>query len=68
MLAKFESAGVRAIFAGHYHRNGGGHYENLELIVTSAMGAVIGDKQGSSGYRIVDVSEKEIKHRFVEID
>ena len=72
MMAKFSKAGVRAIFAGHYHRNAGGHFEELELVVTSAMGAVIQDAEtgiiGKSGYRVVDVQEDRIKHQFVEIE
>lgn len=72
MVSKFSAAGVRAIFAGHYHRNAGGHFEEMELVVTSAMGAVMRDPltgvTGRSGYRVVDVEETELKHRFVEIE
>ena len=72
MIQKFSNAGIRAIFAGHYHRNAGGRYEDLELVVTSAMGAVIMDREtgiiGKSGYRIVQVQEEAIKHEFVEIE
>lgn len=72
MIDKFVRAGIRAIFAGHYHRNAGGTVENLELVVTSAMGAVMKDPitntVGKSGYRIVDVQEDQIKHQFMEIE
>ena len=73
MLAKFNAAGVRAIFAGHYHRNAGGHFEDLELIVTSALGAQFAiddprDRPVNSGYRIVDVEANCIRHRYLEIE
>ena len=42
MLEKFLDAGVRKIFCGHYHRNAGGFYKSIELIVTSAIGLQIG--------------------------
>lgn len=38
MLDKFNDAGVRAIFAGHWHRNGGGTYKNVQLIVSGPVG------------------------------
>ena len=71
MVRRFSEAGIRAVFAGHYHRNAGGQYEEMEVVVTSAMGAqnsgrgVAPDK---SGYRIVEVSERELCHRYVEIE
>lgn len=62
-------AGIRAIFTGHYHRNGGGHYKDLEVIVTSALGAQIAGKiPVKSGYRIVQVGEAAITHRYVNIE
>lgn len=71
MLKKFNDYGVRAIFAGHYHRNAGGQFEDMELVVTSAMGAQLADKisiNTKSGYRIVEVEEKCLSHRYVEIE
>lgn len=38
VLAAMKDAGVRAMFCGHYHRNAGGKDEDLEVIVTSAVG------------------------------
>lgn len=72
MLDKFNQSGVRAIFCGHYHRNAGGRYKNLEVIVTSAVGAQIPtidsrEKDFKSGYRIVEVDETNLVHKYVEI-
>lgn len=62
-------SGIRAIFTGHYHRNGGGHFKELEVIVTSALGAQIAGKiPAKSGYRIVQVGEETITHRYVNIE
>ncbi|XP_033108683.1 serine/threonine-protein phosphatase CPPED1-like [Anneissia japonica] len=66
MLEKFHKAGVRKIFCGHYHRNAGGFYQDLELIVTSAVGCQMGDQK--SGFRVVTVNEKDIQHQYYELD
>lgn len=66
MLSKFYDAGVRAIFCGHYHRNAGGFYKDLELIVTSAIGKQLG--QDKSGFRIVRVLEDSIEHKYYSLD
>ena len=58
-------AGVRYIFTGHYHRNAGGTYKNIEEVVTSAIGAPLGDDP--SGFRIVSVNESAISHDYVPI-
>lgn len=74
MLAKFSRAGIRAIFCGHYHRNGHGQYEQMEIIITSALGAQIhlpddvANVGTSSGYRIVQVDEDSVHHRYVNIE
>ncbi|XP_002739121.1 serine/threonine-protein phosphatase CPPED1-like [Saccoglossus kowalevskii] len=62
MLDKFHKAGVKTIFCGHYHRNAGGFYQNMEEVVTSAMGCPLGDDK--SGLRVVRVFDKEIKHQY----
>ncbi|CAG2120863.1 unnamed protein product, partial [Medioppia subpectinata] len=64
---KFQAAGVRAIFAGHYHHNAGGFYKNMEVIVTSAIGAQLPPTNANSGYRVVTVDEDKISHKYVDI-
>lgn len=66
MLDKFYDAGVRKIFTGHYHRNAGGMYKDLEVVVTSAIGCQIGPDQ--HGMRIVQVSENKIEHEYFALD
>ena len=68
MVRKFYESGVRAIFAGHYHRNAGGYYEDLEMVVTSAVGAQSMDgPNAKSGFRVVTVNENNITHKYVDI-
>ena len=66
MLNKFHEAGVRKIFCGHYHRNAGGWYKDMELIVTSAIGCQIG--QDPHGLRLVKVFEEEVEHAYHGLD
>lgn len=61
-LAKFKAAGVSKIFCGHYHRNAGGWFEGMELVVTSAIGAQCG--QDKSGIRIVRLLDQAIEHQY----
>ena len=56
---------MRYIFTGHYHRNAGGTYKDIEEVVTSAIGAPLGEDP--SGFRIVSVSEIAITHDYVPI-
>ncbi|XP_054152567.1 serine/threonine-protein phosphatase CPPED1-like [Oppia nitens] len=68
MIQKFVDSGIRAIFAGHYHRNAGGRYKELELVVTSAIGAQSPTgRNANSGYRVVTVNEFNISHEYIDI-
>lgn len=62
MLDKFHKAGVGKIFCGHYHRNAGGFYKGMELVVTTAVGCQIGPDD--HGARIVTVGEGGVSHAF----
>jgi len=53
-LDLLEQAGVRYVFAGHYHRNAGGADGPLTQVVTGAVGMPLGGSQ--SGFRIVTVT------------
>lgn len=66
MLDKFYDAGVRTIFCGHYHRNAGGMFKDLELVVTSAIGAQLGTDK--SGLRVVQVKEDRIEHNYYAME
>ncbi|XP_077232334.1 uncharacterized protein LOC143868819 [Tasmannia lanceolata] len=61
-LRKFKDAGVTKIMCGHYHRNAGGWFEGMELVVTSAIGAQCGSD--ASGARIVKVMDQTIEHQY----
>eukprot|EP00088_Acartia_fossae_P001366 TRINITY_DN10528_c0_g1_i2.p1 TRINITY_DN10528_c0_g1~~TRINITY_DN10528_c0_g1_i2.p1 ORF type:complete len:304 (+),score=49.40 TRINITY_DN10528_c0_g1_i2:42-953(+) len=61
-LNQFYDAGIRKIFCGHYHRNAGGFYKDLEVIVTSAIGCQIGPDD--HGMRVVKVTEDKIEHKY----
>ncbi|KAK3723806.1 hypothetical protein QZH41_019483 [Actinostola sp. cb2023] len=67
MLQKIKDAGIKYVFAGHYHRNAGGFDGNLEMIVTSAIGLQI-ENDKDSGLRIVRVYEDKICHEYYELD
>ncbi|KAF4649820.1 Serine/threonine-protein phosphatase cpped1 [Perkinsus olseni] len=52
LLRLASEAGVKAIFAGHYHRNAGGWYTDscghrLEVVTTTAIGCQINSSTGS---------------------
>lgn len=61
-LNKFYQAGVAKIMCGHYHINAGGWFNNLELVVTSAIGAQLGSDK--SGFRMVKVTQESIEHKY----
>lgn len=65
-LNKFHKAGVNKIMCGHYHRNAGGWYDDMELVVTSAVGAQCGDDK--SGVRLVHMLDDNIKHRYYNLE
>ncbi|CAL4168659.1 unnamed protein product [Meganyctiphanes norvegica] len=61
-LDRVYDAGIRYVFAGHWHRNSVGLYKDLEHVVTSAAGVQLGDVM--SGYRVVKVMEDKIEHEY----
>ena len=66
LLERFAAHGVRAVFAGHYHRNAYARAGGLEMITTGAVGRPLGG--AVSGYRVVDVYDDGFDHRFVALD
>ncbi len=65
MLDKLREAGVKYVFCGHYHKNAEWMYKDLEVVVTSAIGAPLGEDP--SGYRIVNVGKEKITHEYVAL-
>lgn len=66
-LQKIKDAGIKYVFAGHYHRNAGGFDGDLEVVVTSAIGLQIQNDK-DSGMRVVRVYEDKICHEYYELD
>nr|XP_054499634.1 serine/threonine-protein phosphatase CPPED1 isoform X3 [Agelaius phoeniceus] len=65
IMEKFHKAGIRAVFSGHYHRNAGGSYKGLEMVVSSAIGCQLG--QDTHGLRVVVVTEEKVVHRYYSL-
>ena len=61
-LDLLEAAGVRYVFAGHYHRNAFGKDGNLEMITNGPVGRPLGEDP--SGIRVVMVRGDRLEHRY----
>ena len=61
-LDMLKSAGVRYVFAGHYHRNAFGTDGELEMITNGPVGRPLGNDP--SGIRIVTVRADRLEHRY----
>lgn len=66
LLAQLKAANVRAIFAGHYHRNAYGQAGEMEMITTGPVGRPLG--KDPSGLRIVRVQETQIQHAYRSLE
>nr|XP_056722184.1 serine/threonine-protein phosphatase CPPED1 [Euleptes europaea] len=66
LLDRFLKAGIKAVFSGHYHRNAGGSYKDLEMVVSSAIGCQLGED--THGLRVVVVTAEKIVHRYYSLD
>lgn len=66
LLAQLKAANVRAVFAGHYHRNAYGRSGAMEMITTGPVGRPLG--KDPSGFRIVKVQEDGIEHQYYGLD
>jgi len=62
----FAEYGVRAVFAGHYHRNNILTVDNVEMITSAAVGRPFGDDP--SGLRVVKVYPDRIEHQYYAFD
>src|SRR5688572_25379180 len=61
-LEMLKAAGVRYVFAGHYHRNSLGRDGDLEMITSGPVGQPLGNDP--SGIRIVNVRDAGLEHRY----
>lgn len=66
LIQRFKKAGVKAVFSGHYHRNAGGCYDGLDMVVSSAIGCQLGED--AHGVRVVVVTADRIVHRYHSLD
>lgn len=66
LLEQLRQAKVRAIFAGHYHRNSFGRAGEMDMITTGPVGRPLG--KDPSGLRIVRVHETFIQHQYYSMD
>ena len=62
----FSRFGVKAVFAGHFHKNSIGDYEGVDMITTSAVGKQLGNDQ--SGFRIVKVTQDSIFSEYYSLE
>ena len=62
----FTDAGVRQVFAGHYHRNALSRDGDLEMVTTGPVGKALGTDP--SGFRVVIVTRDSIIHRYYPLD
>ena len=62
LLEHLKRTDVRAVFAGHYHRNAYGRAGAMEMITTGPVGRPLGEDP--SGFRIVSVYETNIQHQY----
>jgi len=65
-LALMRAAEVRAVFAGHYHRNAYGRDGEMEMVTTSAVGKPLGEDP--SGLRVVKVLADRLEHTYYGLD
>ena len=65
-LALMKDAGVRAVFAGHYHGNADGRDGELEMVTTGPVGKPL--RKDPSGLRIVEVYPSSIRHAYYALE
>jgi len=65
-LELFKTYGIKQVFAGHYHRNAYGKFDDMEMITTGPVGRPLG--ADSSGFRIINVKGKIVDHTYFALD
>ena len=66
LIDQLKQANVRAVFAGHYHRNAYGLAGTMEMVTTGPVGRPLG--KDPSGFRIVTVHDTKIQHQYFGMD
>jgi hypothetical protein len=64
LLDLFRAAGVKYLFAGHYHRNSFGRDGDIEMVTTGPVGKPLGGAR--SGLRLVWVKPERLQHEYFE--
>lgn len=65
-LAALREAGVRAVFAGHYHGNVRARDGDLEIVVVGPLGKAL--RKDPSGLLIVEVHADRLRHAYYGLD
>ena len=66
LLNLFETHGVSAVFAGHWHRCHYLNHKGIQMVTTGAVGYPLGEEP--SGLRIVKVLQDRIEHEYYGFD
>jgi predicted phosphodiesterase len=62
LLGLLRSAGAKAVFAGHWHRNNYSSYGDMQVVASGPVGYPLGDDP--SGYRIVKIHADRVDHDY----
>jgi predicted phosphodiesterase len=65
LLMLFREAGVRHVFAGHYHQNALARDGDLQVVTTGPIGMPL--RGAKSGMRIAIVRDAGIEHRYYDL-
>lgn len=65
LLTLFARAGVRHVFAGHFHQNALARAGDLQVVTTGPIGMPL--RGAKSGMRIVVVRDDGIEHRYYDL-
>jgi len=66
LLSLFDQYNVKAVFAGHWHRNSYSKYKGIEMITSGPVGYPLG--KDPSGFRIVKASDNELIHKYYSLE
>lgn len=66
LVEQMRRAGVRLSIAGHWHRNNIAKYGDLEVVTSGPVGYPLGSDP--SGFRLIEITEGRISHRYLPLD